>query len=329
MECFINCLHKTFKKSSARFTVFLVLISCFHFGFRFWPRHARLAPIPSAPWISAVNQIGLYAFHAQCTPEKDKNCLIVPFETLRQLLEMESGMNPDRFARVQEIQQAMMSVRAHDVRLKIKFKRVIQRSNPELEIELRTSVKFKGNWTQRFDSRQTKPFLFDVGNKKSEVAMMRRLGYEAYLREDAFQAVRLPYGDGKTAFYLFLPEDARGLDGFLQSLEDDRLQQWFTEFLERQGEIMIPRLNLHAVSDTSRISRILGLSFPSMEGEVRAFFEVKERGGKIFKSERDVEAIVGPEKFQLEANRPFFFAVRDEESGLLLLLGTVRNPVEN
>lgn len=300
-----------------RFFIFCALLLT---GLNFSCVHRSQTPppapsfIPPAPWVSAINQIGFYAFHAEVEGEGIGNRMVAPFETLQILIDNESGQNPSRAAILKSIQDSMSAVKNHAVDFEIK-----QEGTARL-------LEFKGEWAEKFHSKKIKRLDFLTFEGRRSVPMFEGAVYEAYLRHDDFQAVRLKYGDGKIALYLFLPESLEEFLKFAKDLDETRLQAWFPQFLERHGEIRMPCFQLSYESDLQAVTRNLGLSY-DQEEKLKAVFYADEKGAAQAPPAPAAD-IVGPEKFEMTVDRPFFFAVRDNETELLLLLGIVTNPAE-
>ena len=59
------------------------------------------------------------------------------------------------------------------------------------------AIYFKGDWTVPFDKKLTRDLPFTLGNGQTVThPRMSRTGEFDYYEDDAFQAVRLPYGAG-------------------------------------------------------------------------------------------------------------------------------------
>ena len=295
----------------------LGLVFIFSTGFSKRPSSPLLPYIPPMPWVSAINQIGFYALRAEIENQGMGNRVIAPFETLQSLLEKESGINPARTSTLEAVQKTLEAANEHAVDLKIKTE------------EGRRSLEFKGEWAEKFYFKKRKRLTFQTPQGPRSVAMIQSALYEAYLAEPEFQAVRLKYGDGKIALYLFLPKPQAKLGEFLKNLEESQLREWFPQFLERHGEVRMPRFKLTHQSDLKGVARHLGLLPGIFKDEWQTVFQTHESGAKKPAVTMPDPEIVGPEKFTMTVDRPFFFVVRDNETELLLLLGTVTNPAED
>lgn len=292
---------------------FLILgiLGCAHRA----PKPEAIPFIPPDPWVSAINQIGFSAFQAECVSKELHNCALAPFELVQFLIQRESGDNPDRTKTLKKIQGGIFTAREHGINLKTKT-----------EDAYRT-FEFKGEWAEKLHLKKRKRIIFQTPQGSKRVPTLQGAVYEAYLNDENFQALRLRYGDGKIALYLFLPHEEIALKPFLSDINESKLQQWFPEFLERAGEVRVPHFNLNRESDLSRAAETLGLEQEPYQGTLQTIFGIGDKQSDLEKFSRpDVSEILGPEQFQMTLDRPFFFLVRDNETGLLLLLGTVTDP---
>ncbi len=83
---------------------------------------------------------------------------------------------------------------------------IIDGITPADTMFLINAVYFKGQWTNKFDASRTKDHAFTLlGGGTKTVRMMSRRGRYSYFAAPDFQAISLPYGDGRLSMYVFLP----------------------------------------------------------------------------------------------------------------------------
>src|SRR5262249_11071036 len=113
---------------------------------------------------------------------------------------------------------------------------------------LGTTSGLEGTWTRPFDAHRTKahPFTLLSGEDK-RLPMMFQMGRYRYLQADEFQAVSLPYSDGRTSMYIFLPNRGVSFEHFRASLTPESWQSWMQAFRTASGTIGLPRLRLECV----------------------------------------------------------------------------------
>ncbi|BAY76900.1 serpin family proteinase inhibitor I4 [Nostoc linckia NIES-25] len=228
-----------------------------------------------------------------------------------------------------------------------KIDKIVQQIEPEQVLFLINAIYFKGNWTKEFDKNQTAehPFYITSGRQKPH-PMMSQEGDYRYYENEQFQAVSLPYGkDGKLSFYIFLPKQNSNLKAFSQNLNVENWEKWMTQFNKQKGFIRLPRFKTEydvtlnntlktlgmeeAFSNKANFSG-MGKNFAISQVKHKTFLEVNEEGtqaaaatsvGIVATSLRQE-----PEPFRMIVDRPFFCAIRDNQTGSVLFMGSIVEP---
>jgi serine protease inhibitor len=200
----------------------------------------------------------------------------------------------------------------------------------------------KGAWTYQFDPSLTAPGSFTLADGEvKRVPLMSQAGDYDYLENEDFQAVSLPYGDGRLSMYIFLPTEEKSLDGFVQGLNRDDWERWMAAFSIKEGMISLPRFELEYTKDLSTALTSLGMgsafmgdAFPRMANVQplwidrvvqKTYMDVNEEGTEAAAATA-VGMTWGGDFIFMEVNRPFFFAIRDNQTGTLLFMGSILEP---
>ena len=107
------------------------------------------------------------------------------------------------------------------------------------------AIYFKGQWTDKFKVEDTKEddfFLIDKNIKKVQM-MTNNKKYEYYEGDD-FQMIRMPYGRGKAAMYVLLPNESIGINDFINNLSRDLLNKYISESMSTEVMLEFPRFNV-------------------------------------------------------------------------------------
>ena len=167
--------------------------------------------------------------------------------------------------------------------------------------------------------------------------------------EEGLQAIRLPYGKGESSIYIFLPSEDSDLRAFHETLTEASLDKWIGAFESRKGSIEIPRFKTEYRSELRKSLSSLGMetAFSNLAdfsrlcnakpGEVRidkvihkTFIEINEEGTEAAAATSVgivlTSTAFGPKPFHMIVDRPFFFVLRDDDSGMILFMGSVTNP---
>jgi serpin B len=230
-----------------------------------------------------------------------------------------------------------------------KITEIVGKLDPATVMLLVNAIYFKGKWTSEFDPAQTQeqPFTLLDGQQKSH-PLMTQTGRYPYYRGDRFQAVSVPYGSGRVNLYVFLPDEGVGLATFIQQLAAEPWIAWMVQFRQTQGYLALPRfqvsyevelngaltaLGMGEAFDPNRANFEAVLAPPSPlyinTVKHKTFVEVNEEGTEAAAATSvDVFATsaMPQQSFTMIVNRPFFCALRDNETGTLLFLGTIVNP---
>ncbi|MEN9221290.1 MAG: serpin family protein [Thermostichus sp. BF3_bins_97] len=227
-----------------------------------------------------------------------------------------------------------------------KIDRIVDRLSRDDLMVLLNAIYFKGDWTQPFDPARTemRPFTRPDGSQV-QVPLMAQSGRYGYLETDQVQVVRLPYGQGEMEMLVLLPKAGVDLETLRADLNPDTWQEWTGSLQVRAGSVRIPKFNLAYETDLIPVLDQLGMgiafsdradfsqmtSEPAQISQVlhKAVIEVNEEGSEAAAVTGVIisrTAIDREEPFQLVADRPFWFAIRDTETGAVLFMGSVMDP---
>ncbi|WP_416671888.1 serpin family protein [Egbenema bharatensis] len=230
-----------------------------------------------------------------------------------------------------------------------KIPTILDEVRPDDILFLINAVYFKGEWQQAFDQANTsdRPFTLPDGSTKNH-PLMSQSGNYLYQETDEFQAVSLPYGEGRLSMYVFLPQADVPLTQFSQELlSADNWDTAMTRFTRRDGTVELPRFKYEYATRLNDALKALGMPMAfdpdvadltgltdqdSFVNEVRhkTFIEVNEEGTEAAAVTsigiRATSVQIPTEPFVMTVDRPFFYAIRDNESGAILFMGSVVNP---
>ena len=232
-----------------------------------------------------------------------------------------------------------------------KIQKIIDRINDGDVLFLINAIYFKGQWQFPFNKQATKPDVFRLaGGAQKQVQLMSQSGSYFYYKGKGFQAVALPYGtEYRVSMYVFLPDELIGLDQFQKDLTAENWDAWMKSFGVRPGDVKLPRFKVEWESKLNDTLKALGMAeafdprranFSLMltpnsgnqiylsEARHKSWCEVNEEGtvAAAATSITGTMTSVQPEKFFMKVDRPFFFAIRDNPTGVVLFMGSVTNP---
>ena len=230
-----------------------------------------------------------------------------------------------------------------------KIPEIVDAVSPEDALYLINAVYFKGSWTDKFevDATTQQPFYLQPDTEKS-VEMMSQSGDYRYYANEQFQSIRLPYGkNAELGMYIFLPQASSNLEQFNQELNIANWREWLSQMRSQPGNIYLPKFKLEYEIELKDILASLGMpevfnptqaDFSAMTDSAvvidtvkhKTAIEVNEEGteaaGVTSIGVRITSAIPENQPFQMNVNRPFFFAIRDDITETILFMGNVNNP---
>lgn len=214
---------------------------------------------------------------------------------------------------------------------------------------LTNAIYFKGDWETQFDELLTRDQDFRVNSEKTvQVPMMRLTGDEAefnYAETDSVQVLELPYQGDELSMLLLLPKEG-GLSQLHAELSSEQLSGWREDLSRQRVDVFLPRFTFEHKQALNQPLIELGMptafspgaDFSGMTGGRdlyigavvhQAFIEVNEEGSEAAAATavgmRQVSAAINP---VFRADHPFMFMIQDKETGNILFMGAVNNPVE-
>ncbi len=227
--------------------------------------------------------------------------------------------------------------------------------NASTRLVLVDAVYFKGNWKDAFLPANTKnsPFYL-TEDKIVQTPMMTRTSSFKYAEDKSLQILEMSYlGDGLSIIVL-LPRERDGLKELEAKLYLDYLDKMINHLSRREVEVFLPKFKVTSSFELNETLIGMGMSdafrqekadFSGMDGNVNSLFigsalhktyiQVDEEGSeaaavtdiRMAAVEARIEGPpIKPPIFQ--ADHPFVFLIRDNETGTILFMGRVNNPIQ-
>lgn len=233
-----------------------------------------------------------------------------------------------------------------------KIDKIVDRIDGAAVLYLINAIYFKGQWQTEFKKADTKPDTFKLpGGDRKDVSMMSQSGTFFYHKGKDFQSVALPYGEGGVSMYIFLPDEKTSLEQFERNLTAENWEMWMNSFQPTPGDLKLPRFKVEWESSLNEALKTLGMAEAFAPARAN-FSQIADVGGgnNLYISEvkhktwaevneegTEAAAVtsvgvfvtsvqVPREKFEMKVDRPFFFAIRDNRTKVVLFMGSVANP---
>jgi serpin B len=232
-----------------------------------------------------------------------------------------------------------------------KIKDVVQFPFPPLtRLILANAIYFKGQWVTPFKKHLTRPRTFHLANGQTkQTPMMTQEGSFAYQADPKFQAVRLPY-EGDLQMELFLPATNSSPQALLAELagQEARWAAVAHGFSMQEGVVTLPKFRIEYDVTLNQPLEALGMKsafaanadFSGIANEPLYISQVKQKS-YVDVNEKGTEAAAvttitvmalamrepPKERFTMVLDRPFFFVISDMNTGSILFMGVVNDPV--
>jgi len=232
-----------------------------------------------------------------------------------------------------------------------KIKEIIDHISGDHVMFLLNAVYFKGTWKYEFDEDGTHelPFTKNDGSV-IQAPMMNQEGTHLYQSNELFEAVKLPYGNGHYNMVVLVPKGENTLGGLVAEISATNWGYWMGNFSEvNKVNVTMPRFKFEfeeklndalidmgmgvaftpGVANFTKINKAGHLNIDEVKH--KTFIDVNETGTEaaavtsvsiVFST-----AMPADEKIYFRADKPFLFAITEEDIGAILFIGEVTNPV--
>jgi serpin B len=224
-----------------------------------------------------------------------------------------------------------------------KIEKIFEELDPATKLVITNAIYFKGMWEESFDKTKTTVGNFHVSSDNTvQVPMMEsKTTFPNVAVNDLVKIVELPYQGEKFSMLILLPKDVDGMDSLEESLSVDNLNKWKGELRKMQTKVHMPKFKLETEYDLKSVLHDMGIydafdnadftgisnSGLHIEKAVhKAFVEVNEEGTEAAAATGIAMLESGPLEFTVD--RPFIFIIQDNETGSILFIGKVVDPLQ-
>lgn len=213
---------------------------------------------------------------------------------------------------------------------------------------LLNAVYLKAAWEMQFSPSSTKDGLFNLTNGETAVVPFMSMTNceQSYLKVSGVEGVLLPYDDGKLSFMALLPED---YEAFVPSLDAALWIELLSSKKQVTMDLRLPRFSVTQDTELNPMLQSLGIRdlFSPNDADLYGLLENSTFGIYVERAFQKAKIEVGEEgtvaaavtgmatkamakpsqaEVRLVFDRPFVYAVIDNETGTPIFLGTVTNP---
>jgi serpin B len=214
----------------------------------------------------------------------------------------------------------------------------------ETALVLTNAVYFKAAWLHAFAKEMTQNGSFDLlDGGQVTVPMMSQVAELGYAEGSGVQAIELPYADEELSMVILLPE-AGAFEQFAQGLDADSLAAIMNDLEPTSMHLTMPQFNFDtefqlkdALMELGMVDAFGEADFSGIDGTTELFVTEVYHQATVAVDEAGTEATAATAvvmarkglaaQQEVRIERPFLFLIRDIETGSILFLGHVLNPV--
>ncbi len=227
------------------------------------------------------------------------------------------------------------------------IKKLLQSLPCAAAVVLLNAIFFHGKWKIPFKEKFTKKSPFNLPNgRRIRHPIMFQSEKTPYYETGDFQAIRLDYGEKRKAgIVILLPKEGKSINNVYEKILENGLTS--IKFRKKKGRIYLPKfkvsygakslkdalksLGMKTGFTTNASFRNLSKSTGLMIDDVlhKAVIDLNEKGTKAAAATAIVfkrTSFSGKRPFVFNANRPFLYFIRDNETGLVLFMGVLNSP---
>ena len=216
------------------------------------------------------------------------------------------------------------------------------------------AIYFNANWSTPFEEGYTSKKDFTLlDGSKVKADLMSKTAHLLYQENNEFQAVELPYGENERyVMRVYLPKEDVKFDKFVKGIDKESLQQWGGDFGSMKGVLELPKFKTEYSNSMKDILISMGIKeafnsnsadfskMVTVEGQNvyisevmhKTYIDVNEKGTEAAAATSiEMSATSAPqpeEMFEMIVDRPFVFTIDDKESGEILFIGAIINPLQ-
>lgn len=230
-----------------------------------------------------------------------------------------------------------------------KITQIIEQLNPLDRMVLLNAIYFNGTWSNEFDEEGTHELDFHKSDGTTiKVPMMNKLEKLDYTANSLFKAIKMPYGNGQYNMVVFLPETGRNSQDVIGELSATKWEKWMNEFEETDRvDITMPRFKFAFEAGLNDLLKKMGMQkvfIPEVAdfskiSDVELYISAVKHKSFIDVNETGTEAAavtsitftttsIGnePPTVPFFVNKPFVFAITENDTDAILFIGEVQNP---
>jgi serine protease inhibitor len=214
--------------------------------------------------------------------------------------------------------------------------KAVETIDPSTMMFLINTIYFKAEWKDKFDNNDTANGVFH-GKTDVTTKFMNRTGAYPYVENDQYQAILLPYNDGKTGMVVILGKDRTApIDS------NEALKSLMNDMQTKSVGFSMPKVNIDTKEVLNDKLVALGLTdafanadFSGITGNHDLYIDTVIHKAKLIIDEKGTEAAamtvvtvketsINTGDVQMKVDRPFQIFIVDLKNQLILFNGIIK-----
>ena len=212
------------------------------------------------------------------------------------------------------------------------------------------AIYFKGTWVNQFPEDATRESDFWTSDTENTQAdFMNVEGSFEYVSSDGAQVLKMPYEGGRLSMLVILPDERGGLADLTETLSAEQISKWSEGLQHSDVSVSMPKFEVRKSYDLNPILMSMGMTdafdteLANLDGigsepdGTNLYVDSAAQFTYINVDEEGTEAAavttieVGvtsapPPIPHFVANHPFLFVIQDDETGMILFMGSLVDP---
>lgn len=216
------------------------------------------------------------------------------------------------------------------------------------------TVYFKANWQSEFDANNNFDGDFNLadGSTVNATYMSSGIKEQTYLSADGAQGILLPYSDGELSYIAILPPEGMSAAEYASSFDENTISTMLKSAKKEKVVLHIPKYTSYFSMESNDILKSMGLS-AAFDGSKADFTKMGKAETNIYindvlqktyiaVNEKGTEAAAATkiemmgtgmpnmtDTIELSFDRPFVYAIIEQDTGIPIFIGSLDNPNNN
>ena len=212
------------------------------------------------------------------------------------------------------------------------------------------AIYFKSEWELTFKKSETKVKPFQLNSRDTvHIPIMNNTENLKYYENSDMQAVEIPYKDNKLSMLVFLPKKNDGIETMEKSLNKEFYSQILKSLKVSNVDLSLPKFKTTLDFKLDIALKKMGMpfafdgnaDFSGMDGRKdlyiyhvlhQAYINVNESGTEAAAATaviiNDLSYHFPSSQVEFNANHPFIYLIKDNNTGSILFMGKIMNPKE-